>query len=413
VKVLEADNVWKSYPRWYPGTRSLRSMLSPGLRSERRSKSTRWALQDVSFSLESGEVLGVIGHNGAGKSTLLRLASGISRPTKGNIGVARSTASVLSLGDTFNPDLSGTSNGITAAVIGGLSPSEARAVLPRAIEFAELEEFEDAPVRSYSDGMKLRLAFGVMTLLTPDLLIVDEILAVGDLAFQEKCMDHLTKLRSRGTAIVMASHDIDQILEQCDRALLLSNGEAIAYGDVEQVVAAYRDQMRLRTLSVTPDAETDEDGTLVLKENRFGSQDVRIESVEVGTEAKPGEVRTGGSLEVTVSVRSATRTEKVAVSVTIERDADDVTCLDINTDLDEVQVEVRPDQTSKVTLDLGALEIRPGRYWVDVGVFPLDWSHAFDYHYHAYPLRVTGDDIEPDEPVYRPQNRRWTVESSA
>ncbi len=114
-----------------------------------------------------------------------------------------------------------------------------------------------------------------------------------------------------------------------------------------------------------------------------------------------------------MSVRSATRTEKVAVSVTIERDADDVTCLDINTDLDEVQVEVRPGQTSKVTLNLGALEIRPGRYWVDVGVFPLDWSHAFDYHYHAYPLRVTGDDIEPDEPVYRPQNRRWTVESSA
>ena len=415
MKVLEADNVWKSYPRWYPGTRSLRSMLSPGLRSQRRSKSTRWALQDVSFSLDSGEVLGVIGHNGAGKSTLLRLASGISRPTKGNIGVARSTASVLSLGDTFNPDLSGTSNGITAAVIGGLSPSEARAALPQAIEFAELEEFEDAPVRSYSDGMKLRLAFGVMTLLTPDLLIVDEILAVGDLAFQEKCLNHLTKLRSRGTAIVMASHDIDQILEMSNRALLLSGGEAIAYGEVEQVVAAYRDQMRLRTLSVTPEAEVeaDDDGALRLKENRFGSQDIVVESVEVGTEAQPGEVRTGGSLEVTVSLRSATRTEKVAVSVTVERDADDVTCLDINTDLDEVQVEVRPGQISKVNLRLGSLEIRPGRYWVDVGVFPLDWSHAFDYHYHAYPLRITGDDIEPDEPVYRPLNRRWTVESPA
>lgn len=411
MRVLDADQVWKSYPRWQPGTRSLRSMLSPSLRSERRTKNIRWALQDVSFTLESGEVLGVIGHNGAGKSTLLRLASGISRPTKGNIRVAQSTASVLSLGDTFNGDLSGASNAVTAAVIGGLTPSQARAALPRAIEFAELEEFEEAPVRSYSDGMKLRLAFGVMTLLTPDLLIVDEILAVGDLAFQEKCLHHLAQLRKRGTAIVMASHDIDQILEECDRALLLSTGEAIAYGDVQDVVAAYRDQMRLRTLSVTPDDDTDEDGTLRLKENRFGSQDVRIEEVVVGTGQKLGEVRTGGSLDVSVSVRSATRNEKVAVSVTIERDADDVTCLDINTDLDEVQVQVAPGKVSTVKLKLGALEIRPGRYWVDVGVFPLDWSHAFDYHYHAYPLRVTGDDVEPDEPVYRPQNRRWMVEN--
>lgn len=413
MRVLDADSVWKSYPRWQPGTRSLRSMLSPRLRSDRRTKNIRWALQDVSFSLDSGEVLGVIGHNGAGKSTLLRLASGISRPTRGGIRVAESTASVLSLGDTFNGDLSGASNAVTAAVIGGLTPSEARAALPRAIEFAELEEFEEAPVRSYSDGMKLRLAFGVMTLLTPDLLIVDEILAVGDLAFQEKCLHHLAQLRGNGTAIVMASHDIDQILEECDRALLLSNGEAIAYGDVEDVVAAYRDQMRLRTLSVTPEAEADEDEKLKLKENRFGSQDVRIEAVEVGTGQRLGEVRSGGTLDVSISVTSATRSERVAVSVTIERDSDDVTCLDINTDLDEVPVQVAPGKTSKVDLKLGALEIRPGRYWVDVGVFPLDWSHAFDYHYHAYPLRVTADDVEPDEPVYRPQNRRWTVENPA
>jgi lipopolysaccharide transport system ATP-binding protein len=410
VNVLVADQVWKSYPRWQPGTRSLRSALSPGMRSQRLSKSTRWALSDVSFSLEAGEVLGVIGHNGAGKSTLLRLASGISRPTRGDIRVARSTASVLSLGDTFNADLSGASNAVTAAVIGGLTPSEARAALPRAIEFAELKEFEDAPVRSYSDGMKLRLAFGVMTLLTPELLIVDEILAVGDLGFQEKCMNHLTHLREHGTAIVLASHDMEQIEEQCDHALLLSRGEALAYGDVDTVVTTYREQMQSRTLEVTPEADEEtEDTELELQTNRFGSQEMQIDQVEIGGRKGSGRVRSGDTLTVRAVVRPINKTGAVAFTVAVEREGDDVKCLDINTDLDDIHVDVSPGTEVTVDLQLPALELRPGRYWLDVGVFPLNWSHAYDYHYHAYPLQVTGPSDDPEEPVYRPDNRRWTV----
>ena len=413
MNVLIADRVWKSYPRWQPGTRSLRSVLSPRLRSQRRSAKTRWALSDVSFNLESGEVLGVIGHNGAGKSTLLRLASGISRPTRGEIRVARSTASVLSLGDTFNADLSGASNAVTAAVIGGLTPAQARAALPRAIEFAELEEFKDAPVRSYSDGMKLRLAFGVMTLLTPELLIVDEILAVGDLAFQEKCMNHLTQLREQGTAIVLASHDMEQIQEQCDRALLLSRGEAIAYGEVETVVTTYREQMQTRTFEVTPEPEDEAaDAELELQTSRFGSQEMQIERVSIGGSRGRGRVRAGGTLQLSAVVRSVNRSGAVAFSVAVEREADDVKCLDINTDLDDVRVDVPAGGEIAVHLQLPALELRPGRYWLDVGVFPLDWSHAYDYHYHAYPLQVTGPSDDPEEPVYRPDNRRWTVGGS-
>jgi len=257
--------------------------------------------------------------------------------------------------------------------------------------------------------MKLRLAFGVMTLLTPDLLIVDEILAVGDLAFQEKCMNHLEQLRDRGTAIVIASHDMETIVEECSSALLLSRGEALAYGDVETVVTTYREQMQSRTLEVTPEAEDGEETDLELQTNRFGSQEMTIEQVEIGSGRGRANVRSGGTLEVRVAVRAGSKSGPVAVSVAIERDADDVKCLDINTDLDDVHVEVRPGKDVTVDLQLPELELRPGRYWLDVGVFPLDWSHAYDYHFHAYPLQITGQSDDPEEPVYRPDNRRWSV----
>ena len=256
--------------------------------------------------------------------------------------------------------------------------------LPQAIEFAELEEFEDAPVRSYSDGMKLRLAFGVMTLLTPELLIVDEILAVGDLAFQEKCLNHLTQLRSHGTAIVIASHDMEQIVEMQPRAAAVARrgaclrrggdgGDRLPRTDAE------------RTLEVTPEADDEaDDAELELQTEPLRlAGDVRSSASRSGAEARPrrGAFRGQPRGRACACDRNPKRT--VAVTVAVEREDDDVKCLDINTDLDEVQRRgVRWDGgRRRSSYRLPTLELRPGRYWVDVGVFPLDWSHAFDYHY--------------------------------
>jgi lipopolysaccharide transport system ATP-binding protein len=219
-------------------------MLSPSMRAGRRSADLRWALRDVSFSLDAGNALGVIGHNGAGKSTLLRLASGLGQPTRGGIRVSSNSASVLSLGDTFSSELTGRENAITAAVVAGLSASDAAAALPAILDFAELEGFQEAPIRSYSDGMKLRLAFGVVTVLTPDLLVLDEVLAVGDIGFQEKCMAHLHGLRDRGTALLFASHDLGQIAADCDSCIWLEGGRVRAHGDAGDVVEEYRSAMR-------------------------------------------------------------------------------------------------------------------------------------------------------------------------
>jgi lipopolysaccharide transport system ATP-binding protein len=413
---LAFDGVWKSFPRWHAGTRSIRSMLDPELRAQRRSTELRWALRDISFALEEGRALGVVGHNGAGKSTLLRLASGITEPTRGAIRVATDAASVLSLGDTFNLELTGRENALTAALVAGMRVRDAKRAMPAIMEFAELEDFSDAPVRSYSDGMKLRLAFGVVAQLQPRLLILDEVLAVGDLSFQEKCMAWIRALRDDGTSLLFASHNLDQVVEECDQAVWLQHGRVLGFGDAEEIVDRYRGATQEATLMVTPapeevpDGDTPE-GSLVLQETRFGSQEVRIEDVQIGADGG-GEAEPGETLEVAFTIRADQAHEELAVSLAIQRPEGEIVCLDVNTQADGVRVgPVAAGGTQRVALAIDDLELAPGTYFVDVGVFPMDWAFSYDYHWRAHRLRVRGNRYT--EFVYRPRLRRWTVGEAA
>jgi lipopolysaccharide transport system ATP-binding protein len=416
VTQLAFDAVWKSFPRWQAGTRSIRSMLSPSLRAQRRSSEIRWALRDVSFALEEGRALGVVGHNGAGKSTLLRMASGISEPTRGSIRVATDAASVLSLGDTFNLELTGRENALTAALVAGMRVRDAKRAMPAIVDFAELEDFADAPMRSYSDGMKLRLAFGVVAQLEPRLLILDEVLAVGDLSFQEKCMDRIRALRESGTSLLFASHNLDQVVEECDDVMWLQQGRVLGLGDAEEVVERYRGATQEATLLVTPEPEPgDGDGTapdgLVLQETRFGSQEVQIEDVQIGADGD-GEVDPGETLDVAFTIRSAIHHEQLAVSLAIQRPEGEIICMDVNTQADGVEVgPVGPGGALRVALALDDVELAPGTYFVDIGVFPADWKHSYDYHWRAHRLRVRGNRYT--DFVYRPRLRRWTVADAA
>jgi lipopolysaccharide transport system ATP-binding protein len=414
---LAFDNVWKSFPRWQAGTRSVRSMLSPGMRAQRRSSEIRWALSDVSFRLEEGQALGVIGHNGAGKSTLLRLASGISEPSRGGVAVASDAASVLSLGDTFNLELTGRENALTAALVAGMRVRDAKRAMPAIMEFAELEDFVDAPVRSYSDGMKLRLAFGVVAQLQPRLLILDEVLAVGDLRFQEKCMDHIRALRESGTSLLFASHNLDQVVEECDEVLWLQQGRALGFGDAEEIVERYRGATQEATLMITPapDREAVVDGELpdglVLQETRFGSQEVRIEDVVVGAGGS-GDVDPGETLDVTFTLVADAAHEELAVSLAIQRPEGEIICVDVNTQADGIRVgPLAAGETRRVTLALDDVELAPGTYFVDIGVFPPDWAFSYDYHWCAHRLRVRGNRYT--DFVYRPRLRRWTIGDAA
>ncbi|HYV15653.1 MAG TPA: ABC transporter ATP-binding protein [Conexibacter sp.] len=392
MSVLRFEGVWKAYPDWSRPPRTLRGIVTgrvPVLAGRRRAK--RWALRDVTLDLAPGGSLGLIGHNGAGKSTFLRLAAGLSRPTRGGLAVHSDTAAVLSLGSSFDMQLKGRENALTAALVAGMTRREALARLPEMLDFAELGDFVDSPVRTYSEGMKLRLAFGVIAALEPRLLILDEVLAVGDLAFRQKCHERIAELRDGGTSLVLASHSLDEVRTTCDQVAWLHHGGVHALGDVETVIEEYERASIERTYERTPvgSSRADDEG-LRLRENRFGSQEMTIESVEVRGATPAAALRTGDPLHVhaTVRARDAPVRDPIVV-VSLRRAGDQAVVFDLSTRADGFTLGAEV-ASADVTLSIQRLDLPAGDYALDVGVFEAAWEHAYDYHWQTYPLRVEG-----------------------
>ena len=387
---IRFEGVWKAYPRW--GGHTLREALDrrvPGLLS---GGSQRWALRDVSLKVGRGEFIGVIGQNGAGKSTLLRLAAGLASPTRGRVLLPEETAAILGLGDLFDLALTGRENALTTALAAGVPARPARELLAPALAFAELEGFEDAPLRTYSDGMRLRLAFGVLAQLAPDALLLDEVIAVGDMRFQEKCLDYVRERCASGTGVLFASHSLDQVARECDRAVWLQAGAVRALGEAEAVVEAYREAMHSTTRDRTP-APRGDDGELELRRNRFGSQEATIERVELrdGAGQPVTQLASGQPLEVTFLVRApAGRPVPAPIAgVAIARVADGVVCCDTNTANHGVGVaEIGAECCFSVRFE--RLELVPGEYFIDIGVYEGNWQYAYDYHWHVYTVRIVG-----------------------
>ena len=199
-----------------------------------------WALKNVSFDVKKGEVIGIIGRNGAGKSTLLKVISGILRPTEGSVQIEGNIVPMLELGSGFDTDLTGRENIFLNGSILGYSERFLNERYDEIVEFAELEKFINVPIRNYSSGMLMRLAFSIATVVNPDILIVDEILAVGDEAFQAKSKARMLELMGGGTTVLFVSHSIEQIRELCNRVVWLDEGSVKMIGDTQQVCDAYR-----------------------------------------------------------------------------------------------------------------------------------------------------------------------------
>jgi ABC-type polysaccharide/polyol phosphate transport system ATPase subunit len=200
-----------------------------------------WALQDVSFEVARGETLGIIGHNGAGKSTILKLLSSVTAPTSGEITITGQLSALIEVGSGFHPELTGRENIYLSGSILGMRRREIADKLERIIDFAGVREFIDTPVKHYSSGMYVRLGFSIAAHLEPDILLLDEVLAVGDAAFQVKCIDRINELHSRGKTIVFISHDLAAVERLCSRVLLLNHGRVVADGSPRDVIGKYED----------------------------------------------------------------------------------------------------------------------------------------------------------------------------
>lgn len=216
------------------------SVWRKGLRRLRRRQQEFWALRDVNFNVRRGEALGIIGHNGAGKSTVLKLLSGITTPTAGQITINGRLAALIEVGSGFHPELSGRENIYLNGSILGMRRREITEKLDSIIDFAGVREFIDVPVKRYSSGMYVRLGFSIAAHLDPDILLLDEVLAVGDAGFQEKCLERIRELERAGKTIIFISHDLTAVEQLCSRALLMQRGQIIADGPPREVIARYR-----------------------------------------------------------------------------------------------------------------------------------------------------------------------------
>lgn len=202
-----------------------------------------WVLRDIDFQVEAGESVGIIGVNGAGKSTLLKMITGTTQPTVGNIQITGRVAALLELGMGFHPDFTGRQNVLMAGQLLGLNVDEITALMSEIVEFSEIDEYIDEQVRVYSSGMQMRLAFSVATAIRPDILIIDEALAVGDVFFQQKCFERIRMYRDKGTTLLFVSHAMDSIYSLCDRAILIESGKVVLDDKPKAVIDLYNAQM--------------------------------------------------------------------------------------------------------------------------------------------------------------------------
>jgi lipopolysaccharide transport system ATP-binding protein len=239
VDPIVVQKVGKRYARYDPNRPwTIEEAFLRGFR-ELLPRQQFWGVRNVSFNVPRGHALGVIGRNGAGKSTLLRLLGGVAKPDEGRVRIQGRLSGLLALGAGFHTDLTGRENVFVDGVVAGLTRREVMRRFDSIVEFAELRDFIDSPLRTYSSGMQMRLAFSVAIHTEPDVLLVDEVLAVGDAAFQRKCLDRIAYFKRSGCAIVLVSHDVGLVREICDQALFLRSGVVAASGTAASVTEAY------------------------------------------------------------------------------------------------------------------------------------------------------------------------------
>lgn len=386
-------NLGKKYRRYHQNRpQTIQEMVLKGFRGL-GSKDEFWALHNVNATVPTGRMVGVIGSNGAGKSTLLRLLGSVGRPDEGSVTVNGRIGALLDLGAGFHPDLTGRENVFISGVIAGLTRRQVAGRFDGIVEFAELGDFIDNPLRTYSTGMKMRLAFAVAVHIEPDVLLVDEVLAVGDIAFQQKCLDRIAQFKEAGCTILLVSHDVGMVRQLCDEVLWLRKGQVVAYGPAEIVADQYTNEMSSETRRRTPivhrinDSESGPNN-LRINENRFGSLEMEITGVRLIDSANLGVqlLESGQSLSIYIDYSAPQPIPSPIFGVTVSQE-DGQVCYDTNTAAADFPLPTI-EGNGHLCLNIDRLDLVGGKYFVDVGVYEQDWAYAYDYHWHVYPLII-------------------------
>jgi ABC-type polysaccharide/polyol phosphate transport system ATPase subunit len=438
MNAIEVANVTKTY-RKYARRKQFATIksaiLSGTLVNDLNPDETFQALKGVSFIVPRGCTFGIVGRNGSGKSTALKVVAGITKPTTGTVAVEGRLSALIELGAGFHPEISGRENVFINGIMLGLSKRDITRRFDEIVEFAELEDFIDAPVKTYSSGMYMRLGFAVAIHVDPDVLLIDEVLAVGDEAFTHKCLDKFAEFRRRNRTVLLVTHSLNLVERFCDEALWLNEGRARAMGDPRRVVSAYitdvekqeerhmasadakakaaveqRDSATAVAPSAQPLAPAAAQGEaqaapppdmFQATEGRWGSREAEITNVQlVGEDGQPAHVFfSGESVEVRLTLRAGTPLTDFVIGIGIFN-VEGVCAFGTNTNIEELKAD-RLEGEGHVTFTVDALDLVAGTYKVDVALHKLD-GYPYDYHRLLYSFRVKSR--TRDAGIYRPRH---------
>jgi len=396
MSVVLFDGVSKKFTLHRERSRSFQELFLVLLNRQRSpADEVFWALRDVSFAVERGEMLGLIGPNGAGKSTVLKLISRIIDPTFGHIEVNGRLGALLELGTGMHPELTGRENIYLNGAFVGFSRREIARRIDEIINFSEMGRFIDVPVKHYSSGMHMRLGFAIAIQFEPELLLVDEVLAVGDQAFQYRCLDRVQRLKRNGVAILLVTHARETVRELCDRAIWLDEGRIQAQGVVEQVMEAYMAHVRALDQQDLTKAESawrsGEQGPTATS-SRWGSREAEIVLVQLLDEQgrEQRSFRSGESFILRIHFLAHSRIEHPQFGMALYS-ASGLHINGPNTVTSGFEIE-EIEGSGTIDYCIDRLPLTAGSYLLSATIYDHDGLHAYDHHHQGYRFRVYQDD---------------------
>jgi ABC-type polysaccharide/polyol phosphate transport system ATPase subunit len=407
---ISVEHVDKSYRLW--GRRSQFATLKSALLKrdlKLEADASVPALKDVSFAVHKGEAFGIIGRNGSGKSTLLKIITGILKPTSGRVTVNGRIAALIELGAGFHPEITGRENVFINGIMLGLTKREIEQRFDKIVEFSGIRDFIDQPVKTYSSGMYVRLGFAVAVHVDPDVLLIDEVLSVGDEEFSAKCVAKIQEMKFRGVTLVFVTHQLDQVRNLCDRALWLDHGEPVQIGDPTRVVDAYLQSVAGTHVAPPPPAAPADDNAAEsggatkdpMEEERWGSGEVLLKRVALTDREGRDLVALGAGTPVTIEMDVEVRVPQTDFVFGIGIYHADGTCVyGTNTDLEGL-ISENLERDGRVSFVMPSLDLIAGSYHIDAAVHTRN-GRAFDYRRGCIRF-VVGSRVH-DIGVYRPRH---------